>query len=68
MVLATGPRVGGQSILFLAIQTHPSGRFLLAVDSVGLRGRGLRRNSSIRCGIFRIGFRGTATSAIWNVT
>ena len=44
MILVTGPRVEGHSILFLAIQTHPSGRFLLAVDSLSLR----RRRSSTR--------------------
>ena len=37
MILVTGPREEGHSILFLAIQTHPSCRFLLAVDSLCLR-------------------------------
>ncbi len=37
MVLVIGPRLAGHSVIFLAIQTHPSGRFLRAVDSLGLR-------------------------------
>ena len=53
MILVIGPRLEGHSVIFLAIQTHLSCRFLLAVDSLGLR-----RNRSL----------GTATSANWNVT
>ncbi len=37
MILAIGPRLEGHSVIFLAIQTHLSCRFLLAVDSLGLR-------------------------------
>ncbi len=37
MILVIGPRLEGNSVIFLAIQTHPSCRFLLAVDSLGLR-------------------------------
>ena len=40
MILVIGPRLEGYSVIFLAIQTHPSCRFLLAVDSLGLRRRG----------------------------
>ncbi len=40
MILAIGPRLEGHSVIFLAIQTHPSCRFLLAVNSLGLRRRG----------------------------
>ncbi len=36
MILAIGPRLEGHSVIFLAIQTHLSCRFLLAVDSLGL--------------------------------
>ncbi len=37
MNLVIGPRLEGHSAIFLAIQTHPSCRFLLAVDFPGLR-------------------------------
>ena len=37
MILVIRPRLEGRSVIFLAIQTHPSSRFLLAVDSLGLR-------------------------------
>ncbi len=40
MILVIGPRLEGHSVIFLAIQTHPSCRFLLAVDSLGLRRSG----------------------------
>ena len=36
MILAIGPRLEGHSVTFLAIQTHPSCRFHLAVDFPGL--------------------------------
>jgi hypothetical protein len=36
MILVIGPGLEGHSVVFLAIQTHPSCRFLLAVDSLGL--------------------------------
>ena len=35
--MVIGPRLEGHSVIFLAIQTHPSRRFHLAVDSLGLR-------------------------------
>ena len=35
MILVIGPRLEGHSVIFLAIQTHLSCRFLLAVDSLG---------------------------------
>ena len=40
MILVIGPRLEGRSVFFLAIQTHPSCRFLLAVESLGLRRSG----------------------------
>ncbi len=40
MILAIDPRLEGHSVIFLTIQTRPSGRFLLAVDSLGLRRSG----------------------------
>ena len=40
MISVIGPRLEGHSAIFLAIQTHPSCRFLLAVDSLGLRRSG----------------------------
>ena len=40
MILVIGPRLEGHSVIFLAIQTHLSCRFLLAVDSLGLRRSG----------------------------
>ena len=40
MILVIGPRLEGHSVIFLAIRTHPSCRFLLAVDSLGLRRSG----------------------------
>ena len=36
----SGLRLEGHSVIFLAIQAHPSCRFLLAVDSLGLRWSG----------------------------
>jgi hypothetical protein len=39
-ILVVGPRLEGHSVIFLAIQTHLSCRFLLAVDSLGLRRSG----------------------------
>ena len=36
LILETGPRLEDHSVIFLAIQTHLSCRFLLAVDSLGL--------------------------------
>jgi len=39
-VLVIGPRLEDHSVIFLAIQTHPSCRFLRAVDSLGLRRSG----------------------------
>ncbi len=40
MILLIGPHVEGHSVIFLAIQTHFSCRFLLAVDSLGLHRSG----------------------------
>ena len=40
MILVIGPRLEGHSVIFLASQTHLSCRFLLAVDSLGLRRSG----------------------------
>ncbi len=40
MILVIGPRLEGHSVIFLAIQTHPSCRFLPAVDSPCPRRRG----------------------------
>ena len=40
MILAIGPCLEDHSAIFLAIQTHLSCRFLLAVDSLGLRRSG----------------------------
>ena len=40
MILVIGPRLEGHSVIFLAIQTHLSCRFHLAVDSLGLRRSG----------------------------
>ncbi len=40
MILVIGPRLEGQSVIFLAIQTHLACRFLLAIDSLGLRRNG----------------------------
>ncbi len=40
MILVIGPRLEGHSVIFLAIQTHPSCHFLLAVGSLGLRRSG----------------------------
>ncbi len=40
MILVIGPRLEGHSVIFLAIQTHLSCRFLRAVDSLGLRPSG----------------------------
>ncbi len=40
MILVIGPRLEGHSVILLAIQTHPSCRFLLAVDFLGLRWSG----------------------------
>ncbi len=40
MILVAGPRLEGHSVIFLAIQTHLSCRFLLAVESLGLRRSG----------------------------
>ncbi len=40
MILVIGPRLEGHSVIFLAIQTHLSCRFLLAVDCLGLRRSG----------------------------
>ena len=40
MILVIGPRLEGHSAIFLAIQTHPACRFLLAVDSLGRRRSG----------------------------
>ncbi len=40
MILVIGPRLVGHSVIFLAIQTHLSCRFLLAVNYLGLRRRG----------------------------
>ncbi len=37
MILVIGSRLEGHSVIFLAIQTHLSCRFLLAVDFLGLR-------------------------------
>ena len=34
MILVIGPRLEGHSVIFLAIQTHLSCRFLLAVEAV----------------------------------
>ncbi len=36
----SGLRLEGHSVIFLAIQTHPSCRFLLTVDFLGLRRSG----------------------------
>ncbi len=40
MILVIGPHLEGHSVIFPAVQTHLSCRFLLAVDSLGLRRRG----------------------------
>ncbi len=40
MILVIGPRLEGHSVIFLAIETHPTCHFHLAVDSLGLRRRG----------------------------
>jgi len=40
MILATAPRVERHSAIILAIQSHLSCRFLLAVASLGLRRSG----------------------------
>ncbi len=40
MILVIGPRLEGHSVTFLAIQIHLSCRFLLAVNSLGLRRSG----------------------------
>ena len=40
MILVIGTRLEGHSVIFLVIQTHLSCRFLLAVDSLGLRRSG----------------------------
>ncbi len=37
MILEIGPRLEGHSVTLPVIQTHPSCRFDLAVDSLGLR-------------------------------
>ena len=39
-ILEIGPRLEGHSVTLPAIQTHPSGRFHLAVDVPGLRQSG----------------------------
>ena len=68
MILVIGPRLEGHSVIFLAIQTHLSCRFHLAIDFPAYAGTGLRRRSSIKLRIFRNSSLGTATSANWNVT
>ncbi len=40
MILEIGPRLEGQFPIISAIQTHPSCRFLLTVDFLGLRRSG----------------------------
>ena len=40
MILVIGPRLEGHSVIFLAIQTHLSRRFHLAIDFPGLRRSG----------------------------
>ncbi len=40
MILVIGPRLEGHSVIFLATQTRPSCRFLIAVDSLVLRRNG----------------------------
>ena len=40
LILEIGPRLEGHSVIFLAIRTHLSCRFLLAVDFPGLRRSG----------------------------
>ena len=40
MTLVIGPRLEGHPVIFLAIQTHPSCRSLLAVDFLALRRNG----------------------------
>jgi hypothetical protein len=40
LILVSGLRLEGHSVIFLAIQTHLSCRFLLAVDLPGLRRSG----------------------------
>ncbi len=40
MILAIGPHLEGHSVIFLAIRTHLSCRFLLAVGFPGLRRSG----------------------------
>ena len=40
MILVIGPRLEGHSASFFVIQTHPSRRFYLAVDFLGLRRNG----------------------------
>ena len=67
MILVIGPRLEGHSVIFLAIQTHLSCRFLLAVDSLGLRRSGSVADH-LKLRIFRNRSLGTATSANWNVT
>ncbi len=41
MILVIGPRLEGHSVICLAIQTHPSCRFLPAIDSLALRWSGI---------------------------
>ncbi len=40
LILVSGLRLEGHSVILLVIQTHLSCRFLLAVDSLGLRRSG----------------------------
>ena len=40
LILMSGLRLEGHSVIFLAIQTHLSYRFLLAIGSLGLRRNG----------------------------
>ena len=68
MILVIGPRLEGHSVIFLAIQTHLSCRFLLAVDSLGLRRSGSSSQIINQAQDFRNRSLGTATSANWNVT
>ncbi len=40
LILVSGPRLEGHSVIFLAIQTHLTCRFLLSIDSLNLRRSG----------------------------
>jgi hypothetical protein len=45
LILVSGPGLEGHSVIFLAIRTHFSCRFLRAINSVSLRQSGSLRRS-----------------------